>query len=272
MKVFFKIPLFLFCLFTYCTNSQNPLSNNIDTIPEIPITNSIIDENFEDDDDIDTLALKLKLNPQGSYKQLKSRIIAKRESIKSEYQTTIESLKPVVIEKTQEYLTEVLVNEIFPFWYGTPWDFNGYTAIPNEGLVACGYFVSTTLRDAGFNLNRYKLAQQSGKNEALSLQGDSIFWYTPLDYYDLEDSLLSNHKDGLYFVGLDYHVGFLLIRNRELLFIHSNYIGAEGVIIEYAEFSDAFYSSYNYVIAEISTNERLIEKWILNEEIKIVRQ
>ena len=62
-----------------------------------------------------------------------------------------------------------LVNEIIPHWYGTEWDFNGYTAVPNQGVIACGYFVSTTLLHMGINVNRYKMAQQAGLYEAQTL-------------------------------------------------------------------------------------------------------
>ena len=75
----------------------------------------------------------------------------------------------------------------------------------------------------------------------------------------------------MYFVGLDCHVGYLLIRKNELFFIHSNYIDAVGVMIEFAEYSEAFLENEIYVIAEISTNRQLIEKWILNTEIVVVR-
>src|SRR5690606_907796 len=73
------------------------------------------------------------------------------------------------LDSVMEVFTLKLLNEIIPYWYGTEWDFEGHTAIPNEGKIACGYFVSTTLRDMGLNINRYKLAQQHGLNEARTI-------------------------------------------------------------------------------------------------------
>jgi hypothetical protein len=40
------------------------------------------------------------------------------------------------------------------------WDYNGYTNTPKNGVIACGYFVSTTLKHFGFNLNRYDVAKK----------------------------------------------------------------------------------------------------------------
>ena len=54
-----------------------------------------------------------------------------------------------------------MIDSIFPAWMGTNWDFNGTSNVPKQGEIACGYFVSTTLKHVGFNLNRYKLAQQA---------------------------------------------------------------------------------------------------------------
>ena len=55
----------------------------------------------------------------------------------------------------------VMTDSVFPDWMGTKWDFNGVSNVPGKGMIACGYFVSTTLKHIGFNLNRYKLAQQA---------------------------------------------------------------------------------------------------------------
>lgn len=37
-----------------------------------------------------------------------------------------------------------ITQKVFPYWYGTKWDFNGTTEMPQEGSIACGYFVTTT--------------------------------------------------------------------------------------------------------------------------------
>jgi len=60
-----------------------------------------------------------------------------------------------------DYFFEMLNDSIFEYWMQTPWDFNGHTDTPRKGEIACGYFVTTTLRDMGVQLQRYKLAQQA---------------------------------------------------------------------------------------------------------------
>ena len=69
--------------------------------------------------------------------------------------------KPPDFDKIERHLVEMLTDSIFPFWIGTKWGFYGTTQVPGKGKIACGYFVSTTLEHAGFDIERIKLAQQA---------------------------------------------------------------------------------------------------------------
>ncbi|WP_230679026.1 hypothetical protein, partial [Streptococcus pneumoniae] len=59
--------------------------------------------------------------------------------------------------------------QLTPYWIGTPWDYNGITQIPNRGYIACGYLVTTILRDAGVQINRVKMAQCASEQMISSL-------------------------------------------------------------------------------------------------------
>lgn len=63
------------------------------------------------------------------------------------------------LNKRHLVISRIITDSLMPCWYGTPWDFNGCTADPGKGSIACGYFVTTVLRDAGLQLNRIRLAQ-----------------------------------------------------------------------------------------------------------------
>ncbi|TBN03310.1 hypothetical protein EYD45_09890 [Hyunsoonleella flava] len=172
------------------------------------------------------------------------------------------------MDSASKFLYVKLINDIVPHWYDTTWDFNGHTNIPNEGDIACGYFVSTTLKHLGFNLNRYKMAQQAGLIAAQVLQSkDELKRFSNLSFETLKQKLNSVYADGIYFVGLDNHVGYILIKDKELYFLHSSYYD-DKVMIEPAETSPCFSSSF-YVFAEITTNKDLIKKWILNTRLEI---
>jgi hypothetical protein len=251
----FLVPISLL-LFSFCSSKtdenkniiSNQKKNNLDTIRPIEIDSSIID----------TIALEINFTPEKDYNTTKLTSSPLKNNLKNSSDSVIK------IE-----LENLILSQLIPFWYGTPWDFNGYTDTPKKGVIACGYFVSTVMKHAGFNVDRYKLAQQNPLNEAKTVAaGDSVEIYE-VNSSQLQKIFIAEKQAGLYFVGLDFHVGFLLFRNKELYFIHSNYIGSEGVVFEKAIYSEAFNAASSYRIAEISTNEKLLEKWIKNSEIII---
>jgi hypothetical protein len=187
--------------------------------------------------------------------------------------TNNDHVRTDILIKGGDLIEYLLVNQVFPFWYGTPWDFDGHSNSPGEGVISCGYFVSTTLNHIGFNIDRYKLAQQNPENEALSLSiTRDVKYFINISPSELKSYMIQNKEpEGLYFAGLDCHVGYLLLRNDDLFFIHANYLGEGGVMIEIAENSEAFKSSV-YYISEITSNDVLVKKWISGEWIDIITQ
>jgi hypothetical protein len=162
--------------------------------------------------------------------------------------------------------TDQLVDKIIPHWYGTPWSFGGHTAIPNQGKIACGYFISTTLRDMGVNLNRYKLAQKSPIDEAKMISCGSainkVVQDAPEKAFEEIDYLT---KEGLYFIGFDEgHVGYLLKREGELFLIHSNYFSPISVCMEPLKESRVFKRFTKFHLVSISHNDALLQRWLDN--------
>jgi hypothetical protein len=242
-----------------------------DSIIAIEVIDSIYDVNYYEYPVLDSAAVGINFKEKGTYTGLKNKMKRIQQEIKKEYILLDDSIrKRQFRDSVSLLLTDILINDFFPFWYGTDWDYEGITETPGEGSVACGYFVSTTLKHLYFNLNRYKLAQQSGLNGAKTIQmGAKIRKFYPSANKDITEVLRLNLKEGLYQVGLSCHVGYMLIRNNEVYFIHSNYLHS-GVMIERAADSDAFVSNI-YVISDITFNDKLTEKWILHEFIPIIK-
>lgn len=187
--------------------------------------------------------------PTPSYDQLLQNIGKDRKSLKSNNMS---------LDSCRQYFLYQFEHEIFPHWVGTTWDYNGYTNRPGEGkLIACGYFVSTPLKHMGFNWNRFKLAQMYSKAIVDTLCNDMTS-YTDLELM-IED--LKTRKNHLYIVGLDNHVGMLLKSNGNMWFVHSNYIGIEGPVKEYALESEALSYSSNYWLGTFTSDENM-QKWL----------
>jgi len=177
-------------------------------------------------------------------------------------------------DSLSKIFTHSLVNQIIPYWYGTPWSFEGHTSKPNQGEIACGYFVSTTLLHMGMNLNRYRLAQQAPIYEAKTLAIDSSL--IEIYSYDVQNNIDSINvliPEGIHFIGYDQsHVGYILKQKNYIFLIHSNYSGGKGVDIELIDQSEVFKTYNQFYIAEISTNEKLMDAWLNQKEIKVLKQ
>ncbi|MBO9702435.1 MAG: hypothetical protein J7604_19650 [Sporocytophaga sp.] len=202
------------------------------------------------------------------YETVKTNVQSQRKKFKALYEAATLAGKKKVLSEAGKYLHKSLTDTIFYYWYGTKWDFNGYTDKPREGIIACGYFVSTPLKHCGFNLNRFKLAQQYSLEIVKRISsGDSVLTYRGMNSQQFLQNTRGKIKDGLYVIGLDNHVGFLHYEGQEVYFIHSSYFDPGTVVREKASESKALATSRTFVMCNISSNEKLIKKWILGEEI-----
>lgn len=204
---------------------------------------------------IDSIPLFNPENHYNNYKNLKQRV--KKLKIKVNQKQHIDEK----LTHGKELFADLLIDSIFSYWYGTTWDFNGHTKTPRNGEVACGYFVSTTIKDIGVQLNRYTLAQKAAADIVNELCNEhTINRYDNLD--KLKSYLSEVENNEVFILGLDYHVGFVVKRDGKNYFIHSNYISREGVIKEDLESSTAIHSSNIYMIGNLTQNDKLILDWL----------
>lgn len=170
-----------------------------------------------------------------------------------------------VSDDFSDKLHQELVYSIFPYWYGTPWDFNGYTNTPNDGVIACGYFVSTTLKHIGFNMNRYDIAKMYS-SDIVEVMCHQDYWVE--SSFEKFLTRMKEMEDGIYIVGLSNHVGFLEQIEGRTYFIHSNYMGSNGVEKVLASNSVALGNSTSFWVGNLSNNESVRKAYLTNEEFK----
>src|SRR4030095_7836878 len=207
-------------------------------------------------------------NGRKNYKEAIAKIDAERTALASEYeQANTQAKKNEVIDRARNVITRSIVKDLFPFWYGTDWDFSGVTETPNQGKIACGYFVSTLLRDAGWKVERVRLAQQTSENIILSLTKEPhVKRFRRVAIEDFAKAV-KEWGEGLYVVGLDIHTGFIVNSGGEVYFIHSSYVEPSEVVKERAVESRILSSSQYRVIGKLSADDQLITKWLLKSAI-----
>ena len=196
------------------------------------------------------------------YPQQLQTLATRRTALAARYQQArTTTAKAAILQQARRLLVASLDTAIWPAWYGTPWAFYGTTQVPQQDSIACGYFVTTTLRDAGLRLDRVALAKTTSEKLIQSLTDEGHirrYRMVPLGQFVRQVQQLG---DGLYLVGLDFHVGFLRVKGGQVRFIHSTYLGQGQVVNEEAATSAALRSRYR-VVGRISADPRLLESWL----------
>jgi hypothetical protein len=151
---------------------------------------------------------------------------------------------------------------IFTYWYGTKWDFNGTTQTPNQGTIACGYFVTTTLRDAGVKINRVKMAQCASEEMIKSLVAENnITRFSNVKVADFEKKM-NKLGNGLYVIGLDNHTGFIRISAQGNYFIHASGWYPFKVVKEVMGKSSILDHSKYKIVGKLSSDKEFLQKWV----------
>jgi hypothetical protein len=179
--------------------------------------------------------------------------------IKRQHKTKWSKLSKAEKEKA---FAHAVTKTIAPAWLGTKWDFNGITEVPQQGKIACGYFVTTVLRDAGLPIERVKLAQCASEKLVTTLVQDK--YVKRFSHVAMDDFMtyLKLNGFGLYVIGLDNHTGFIFNDGLDIWFIHSTFIGTGDVQKEKAAGSTILKNSKYRIVGKLSEDELVLGKWI----------
>ncbi|HVE87100.1 MAG TPA: hypothetical protein VND93_29800 [Myxococcales bacterium] len=165
-----------------------------------------------------------------------------------------------VLERARERALRGIVDELLPPWSGTPWRLDGTSQTPGEGFIACSYLVTTVLRDAGFRVPRARLAQAPSEQIARSLAPPgAVARLTSGDPARVLEHIRARGP-GLYLVGLDYHVGFVVNAGERMDFCHSSVLPPGTALCEPAATAAAF-SSTVHVVAPLLT-DWMVQRWL----------
>lgn len=200
-----------------------------------------------------------------TYNDLLEEVREKRAKIKEQYLAADSLARDSVVKAARSYVFSTITTKQFSYWFNTPWDFNGTTRIPGQGKIACGYFVTTVLYDAGFDLPRTKWAQLASEAIIKKLSSDiRRFHNKPVK--DVASHLAAK-PDGLYIVGLDTHVGFIYKSGKTMRFVHSNYYEPEkGVMAQELDCYNPLRDSRYRVLGRI-LDDAMMKAWILDERM-----
>lgn len=165
-----------------------------------------------------------------------------------------------LLARARQRLFHALADEIIPAWLGTRWTFSGTSQTPGTGSIACGYFVTTVLRDAGLLVERAHLAQQPSELIVRTLCAPPrIRRFSDRPVADVLAEVRAQGQ-GIYVVGLDFHVGLLVNDGAAVRFCHSSYLGPVAVTCEPAATAPALPSRYT-VLGPLLT-QAVVTAWL----------
>lgn len=176
--------------------------------------------------------------------------------------------RDALLNEAETLLTKVVARDLAPHWYGTDWAFHGTTQTPRQGAVACGYFVTTLLRDAGLDLPRVRMAQTTSEKMIRSLVNDAYVWRFSNVPIETFTAAVKSRGLGLYVVGLDRHTGFIVCQADGVWFVHSSYRDPWQVVCEPADQAAILAASRYRVLGKLSDPE-LLERWLLGLNVPL---
>src|SRR5687768_14372234 len=164
------------------------------------------------------LALVLLQNapaPAPSFDDTVARIEAQRRQLSARYQRAPARDRPALLREARAFVVAAIIDQVFPAWMGTPWGLGAQSdaSRPHQPgkVVGCSYFVTAVLQNAGLELEsrrRFAQAPSLWIERALLPYGGRVHRFGSLAAADLRRRIAAL-GDGLYVIGLDYHVGFL---------------------------------------------------------------
>ena len=206
--------------------------------------------------------------PSETYAARKARIEKIRAGLAADLEgATSESSRRAAIDRARTALRCAIVDTLFPAWMGTDWAFDGTAEEPRgEDGIACGYFVATILQHAGLRLeSRRRFGQATARAIAKALVPNPqahhrVFSVAP----EVLEERMRDFGDGLYVIGLDVHVGFVVVQDGAVRFVHASYTGARKVTDEALVTSVAIARSRpaGYFVTSLLGDDALVLAWL----------
>ncbi len=207
-------------------------------------------------------------DPQ-AYQALTRDLEHRRGGLAERYSKAKTAEEKDALENDARILLEHYLPEFMRCWLGTPWDFNGTAKAPGAGKIACGYFVATLLKDAGFQVDRYQLAQQPSSNILHTFLPKASCSLTTGEDYQAFCSRVGLLEPGVYLVGLDTHVAFIVVGRGDFRFVHSSGSKPWCVVDEDAARAVVLQKSSWRMLGNLTADPTVLSRWLQGDKILV---
>ena len=178
--------------------------------------------------------------------------------------------------RARRFVVRSITDTLFLAWLGTPWGLgrNSTATRPHQPgmVVGCSYFVTSVLQNAGVQLeDRYRLARAPALEIQRALAPDPRHLHR---YGSITPKELARRVrrlgDGLYLIGLNIHVGFVVVQGGKARIVHASYTPPRTVVDERLAQSAAIENSRprGYFVSSLFRGDWLIERWLKGDGVK----
>lgn len=129
--------------------------------------------------------------------------------------------------------------------------------------------MATVLRDAGFRVDRYKLAQQASEHILQTFIDRRSFLLSAGKPYEAFVASVGQVETGICLVGLDTHVGFLIRDASGFRMVHSSGSQPWCVVDEDRDHAVVLQRSSYRLVGNLTADKDLIRKWLRAEPLKV---
>jgi hypothetical protein len=191
-----------------------------------------------------------------------------------------EERKAALRAEARAYVRAAIVREIFPAWLGMPWGLGSNSTADRPhapGMtVACGYFVSSVLENAGLRLGtRFTYAQAPALHvqKTLAPAAGDLHRYFSISGQALADRI-AGLGEGLYIIGLANHIGFVVVDAAGVRLVHASYTGDQVVTSEPLATAQAIADSRpkGYFVTPVMHDERTADLWLRGVAVPLKKE
>jgi hypothetical protein len=173
------------------------------------------------------------------------------------------------VEQDARLILEQALPAMMRCWLGTPYDYNGTASLPGNDRIACGYYVATVLRDAGFQVNRYQLAKQPSENILRTFLAKEACVLSIAKPYKAFATELANAEPGIYLVGLDTHVAFAVTSAGRFHLLHASGSPPWRVVEEAPDEAGVLQRSHWRMTGNLTADPQVIRRWLKGEKMVV---
>jgi hypothetical protein len=172
--------------------------------------------------------------------------------------------------EARAFVRAAIVGDIFPAWLGMSWGL-GANSTANRphapGMtVACGYFVSSVLENAGLRVQtRFSYAQAPALTvqRTLAPAAGEVHRFFSVPGETLAAGI-TKLGAGLYIIGLSNHIGFVVVDDAGVHLVHASYTDDRVVISEPLATAQAIANSRpkGYFVSPVMHDDHLADLWL----------